>query len=91
MRLPCPYCGTRGVQEFTYLGDANVKRPGLEAMSEAAMVEYVYQRDNPAGRHREYWRHSAGCRAWIVVVRDTKTHRIEAAEPARREAARQAP
>ena len=41
---------------------------------------YVYERDNPAGRQREYWHHSAGCRAWIVVTRDTRTHRIESAE-----------
>ena len=67
MRLPCPHCGTRDVQEFTYLGDANVERPDADEMSEAAMTRYVYERDNPAGRQREYWHHSAGCRAWIVV------------------------
>ena len=83
MRLPCPYCGTRDVQEFTCLGDANVKRPGADEMSEAAMTSYVYERHNPAGRQREYWHHSAGCHAWIIVVRDTRTHRIEAAEPAK--------
>ena len=83
MRLPCPHCGIRDSQEFSYLGDANVKRPGPGDMSEAAMMKYVYERDNPAGLQREYWRHSAGCRAWIVVVRDTRTHRIESAAPAR--------
>jgi heterotetrameric sarcosine oxidase delta subunit len=83
MRLPCPHCGTRDVQEFTYLGDANVKRPDADEMSEAAMTRCVYERDNPAGRQREYWHHSSGCRAWIVVTRDTRTHRIESAERAR--------
>ena len=83
MRLPCPDCGTRDIQEFTYLGDANVERPGASEMSEAAMRSYVYERDNPAGRQREYWHHSAGCRAWIVVTRDTRTHRIESAESAK--------
>jgi methylglutamate dehydrogenase subunit B len=83
MRLPCPHCGTRDVQEFTYLGNANVKRPDANEMSEAAMTRYVYERDNPAGLQREYWHHSSGCRAWIVIVRDTRTHRIESAEPAR--------
>jgi sarcosine oxidase subunit delta len=83
MRLPCPHCGIRDVQEFSYLGDANAKRPGPDEMSEAAMTRYVYERDNPAGLQREYWHHSAGCRAWIVVVRDTRTHRVESAGPAR--------
>jgi heterotetrameric sarcosine oxidase delta subunit len=83
MRLPCPHCGTRDVQEFTYRGDAGLRRPEAEGASPAAMAQYVYERDNPAGRHREYWRHSAGCRAWIVVTRDTRTHRVESAEPAR--------
>jgi methylglutamate dehydrogenase subunit B len=83
MRLPCPHCGIRDAQEFSYLGDANVARPGEDEMSEAAITRYVYERANPAGRQREYWHHSAGCRAWIVVTRDTRTHRIEAAEPGR--------
>jgi methylglutamate dehydrogenase subunit B len=83
MRLPCPHCGIRDAQEFTYLGDANVARPGEDEMSADAMTRYVYERDNPAGLQREYWHHSSGCRAWIVIVRDTRTHRIESAEPAR--------
>jgi heterotetrameric sarcosine oxidase delta subunit len=81
MRITCPYCGARDAQEFTYLGDANPKRPdGLEA-TEAAMFDYVYQRDNPAGRHRELWYHGAGCHAWLTVTRDTRSHAIEAVEP----------
>ena len=78
MRIPCPYCGERDVQEFTYLGDAGPRRPdGLSASMEA-MHDYVYLRDNPAGPHRELWQHAAGCRAWLVVTRDTRTHAIEA-------------
>lgn len=47
------------------------------------MAEYVYQRDNPAGPHRELWHHGAGCHAWLVVTRDTRSHAITAVEPAR--------
>lgn len=80
MRITCPHCGPRDVQEFSYLGDANPQRPdGLEA-SEAAMFDYVYQRDNPAGPHRELWYHGAGCHAWLVVTRDTRSHAIAAVE-----------
>ncbi|AQU88705.1 sarcosine oxidase subunit delta [Komagataeibacter nataicola] len=75
MRIHCPYCGTRGVEEFTYLGDATVRRPDPDA-PEAAWVDYVYLRDNPAGPHPEYWYHAAGCHGWLVVVRDTRTHEI---------------
>ncbi|MGY6769791.1 sarcosine oxidase subunit delta [Komagataeibacter sp. NFXK3] len=75
MRIHCPYCGTRGVEEFTYRGDATVRRPDLDA-PEAAWVDYVYLRDNPAGPHAEYWYHAAGCHSWLVVRRDTRTHEI---------------
>ena len=41
-----------------------------------AFHDYVYLRDNPAGPHRELWYHGSGCRAWLVVTRDTRTHAI---------------
>lgn len=76
MRIDCPHCGLRDVQEFTYLGDAKPKRPnGLDA-SEAEMFDYVYLRDNPRGDHDELWYHTAGCHAWLVVRRNTATHAI---------------
>ncbi len=73
MRLTCPHCGSRGLEEFSYRGDATVQRPALEAPEEN-WVAYVYLRDNPCGAHRELWYHGAGCRAWLVVERDTLTH-----------------
>jgi sarcosine oxidase subunit delta len=83
MRIPCPHCGERDAQEFSYLGDATLERPhGMEASSDA-MHDYVYLRDNPAGPHQELWYHTAGCHAWIVVSRDTRTHAVAAARPAR--------
>ncbi len=87
MRIPCPHCGARDAQELSYLGAADPQRPdGLDA-TEAAMLDYVYQRDNPAGRHRELWYHGAGCHAWLTVTRDTRTHAIESIEPVRRRGA----
>ena len=41
-----------------------------------AFHDYVYLRDNPAGLHRELWYHGAGCHAWLVVTRNTRTHEI---------------
>jgi sarcosine oxidase subunit delta len=89
MRLACPHCGERGNEEFSYLGDATVARPedGFDARPGDALFdawyEYVYVRDNPAGRHRELWLHVHGCRAWLVVTRDVRTHAIERVETAR--------
>jgi heterotetrameric sarcosine oxidase delta subunit len=77
MRIACPHCGPRDVREFSYLGDATVERPdpqGPDAL--ARFTEYVYLRDNPAGPHAEFWYHGAGCQAWLVVERDTRTHEI---------------
>ncbi len=79
MRIPCPFCGSRDAAEFSYLGDASVTRPDVAATgadSDAAMYNYVYLRDNPAGALKEYWYHGAGCHSWLVVERDTRTHRI---------------
>jgi methylglutamate dehydrogenase subunit B len=73
--IPCPWCGPRAQSEFTYGGDATVKRPRRDA-SEAAWVAFVDLRDNPAGPHDELWQHSAGCRQWFQVRRDTRTHAI---------------
>ena len=38
--------------------------------------DYVYLRDNPRGRFDEYAHHSGGCRAWLVVSRNTETHEV---------------
>jgi sarcosine oxidase subunit delta len=88
MRIPCPFCGLRDAAEFSYLGDATLRRPdtsmgGTEI--DAALFDYVYLRDNPAGPLREYWYHSAGCHSWLVVQRDTRTHQIIAASMAHAE------
>ena len=83
MRIKCPYCGERDNGEFSYLGDATLTRPdGMEAEA-SAMHDYVYLRDNLAGEHRELWYHGSGCRAWLVVTRDTRTHTISDVSPAR--------
>ena len=89
MRIDCCYCGARGHEEFTYLGDATVERPNgdpKQPLDEAARqrwVDHVYLRNNPAGAHRELWQHVSGCRAWLVVTRNSSTHAILQVEPAR--------
>ncbi len=75
MRIACPHCGERGSEEFSYLGAADPVRPGADATVEA-WHDYVYLRDNPAGSLRELWQHVQGCRRWLVVTRDTRTHEM---------------
>lgn len=75
MRIPCPYCGDRDVQEFVYRGDAAVQRPD----DDAGFYDYAYLRDNPAGVMREHWYHAQGCRQWLTVTRDTRSHEIASA------------
>lgn len=84
MRIACPHCGERSLDEFLYSGDATVKRPDFaspNAMDE--FVGYVYDRSNPPGMHRELWYHAAGCHAWLVVTRGVATHVITSVELAR--------
>ena len=75
--IPCPHCGARDHTEFTYGGDATVKRPA-DGTSVETWYDAVYLRDNPRGPHEELWQHVQGCRAWVVVTRDTLTHAISA-------------
>jgi methylglutamate dehydrogenase subunit B len=77
--IPCPWCGARAQSEFSYGGDATLKRPAPDAPVEA-WTAFVFQRDNPAGPHDELWFHGAGCRQWFRVRRDTRTHEIVASE-----------
>ena len=81
MRIACPHCGVRDVREFAYLGDATITRPDPGAPDALArFIDYVYLRDNPAGAHHELWYHAAGCRAWLKVARDTRTHETAGVE-----------
>lgn len=84
MRIPCPYCGARDAHEFAYLGDATFTRPDPAGPDAAdAFHAYVYERDNPDGVHEDYWYHAAGCRQWLKVRRNTRTHEILSATLAR--------
>ena len=75
LRLNCPFCGPRSIEEFSYFGDATPRRPNNNAEPQA-WVDYVYMRDNPAGPHSELWYHTVACRQIITIRRDTRTHAI---------------
>lgn len=83
MRLTCPYCGPRGNDEFVYLGSADPVRPTHHDASLESWTDYIFMRSNPAGANRELWHHSFGCREWLIVTRDTRTHEVLNTEAAR--------
>lgn len=91
MLIKCPHCGTRPVEEYTFLGDADPQRPVSNDLSSMDQwFDYVYLRNNPKGRFNEYVHHSGGCRAWLVVTRDTQAHEIFGTVTAREWARRKA-
>ncbi len=75
--IPCPWCGPREDDEFSFGGEADIQRPAdPEATSDAAWADYLFMRDNRRGLHREQWCHTAGCRRWFIVERNTNTNEI---------------
>lgn len=73
MRISCPNCGVRQVQEFVF-GEILTPPEGLSG--EARNFDRAFLRTNPEGMTVERWFHSYGCRRWFTVERDTRTDRV---------------
>lgn len=77
MLIPCPWCGPRNETEFHYGGEAGVAYPAdPDALSDEEWGRYLFVRANPKGALRERWCHTASCRRWFDLTRDTVTHEI---------------
>lgn len=73
--IPCPWCGPRNETEFHYGGQADIVSPPVPSQcSDEEWGAYLFLRHNPKGPFTERWCHTAGCRQWFAVVRDTRTH-----------------
>src|SRR3982751_5918482 len=59
---------------FAHLIARDAPHSGADAMQ--AFHHYVYLRENPSGLHQELWFHGSGCRSWLIVTRNTRTHEI---------------
>ncbi|GGA56005.1 sarcosine oxidase subunit delta [Sphingomonas psychrolutea] len=74
MQIDCPYCGPRAQVEFAYERTLDsivtLDMPAEEAVSR------LYARANPRGLDDELWRHSFGCRQWLVLRRHRVSHAI---------------
>jgi sarcosine oxidase subunit alpha/sarcosine oxidase subunit delta len=71
-KIECPNCGRRNVSEFRFGGQVQA-RP-KDPSDEAAWVEYLYLRANPAGVQTEWWYHRMGCQRWFRLERDTRNN-----------------
>ena len=76
MQIPCPHCGPRAQSEFVYERTVD-SVVSLDAAPDAAM-QTLFTRINPRDLDDEIWRHTYGCRAWMVLTRHRVTHVIEA-------------
>ena len=74
--ITCPHCGPRAQAEFTYERTVDsIVQPGADPVQ---AMEQLFARTNPRGLDDEVWRHTFGCRAWLVMTRHRVTHAIEA-------------
>jgi sarcosine oxidase subunit delta len=75
--ITCPVCGLKADEtEFQAGGQAGIRRPmshQAEAVSDEALGDYLYVRDNPRGPARELWLCARGCGKWFEATRDTLT------------------
>jgi sarcosine oxidase, subunit delta len=74
--IPCPWCGDRHETEFVCGGEAVKPREQAIAarLGDDAWIDYLTNRENRRGPHREFWWHARGCGQWFVLRRDTLTH-----------------
>jgi sarcosine oxidase subunit delta len=76
MQITCPHCGPRAQAEFIYERTVDSVVP-LDAAPDDAMTT-LFTRTNPRGVDEEIWRHTYGCRAWMVITRHRVTNEITA-------------
>jgi sarcosine oxidase subunit delta len=75
----CPNCGPRNETEFHYGGQAHVAYPEQPGeLTDREWAEYLFYRQNTKGLFAERWVHSAGCRKWFNMLRDTVSYDISA-------------
>lgn len=73
--IPCPHCGPREETEFHYGAAAGIAYPAQpESLDDTDWGAYLFYRPNPKGALAERWCHSAGCRQWFTITRDTVTY-----------------
>jgi sarcosine oxidase subunit delta len=72
--INCPNCGKRSVYEYKFGGEC--KQPPDQGAGMKAWCDYLHFNQNSSGFQDEWWYHSAGCRDWIKIRRNTATHEM---------------
>jgi sarcosine oxidase subunit delta len=73
--ISCVNCGSRSVEEYAFGGELPTV-PDDVTDPQARNVDYVWFYDNIEGPSVERWFHTAGCRRWTTVRRDTRVDRV---------------
>jgi heterotetrameric sarcosine oxidase delta subunit len=74
LRLPCPHCGPRPIEEFVY-GEVTAVSDSVVEPDERN-VDLAFMASNPEGWTTERWFHSFGYRRWMTIRRNSTTDRI---------------
>lgn len=74
MQIDCPHCGARAQAEFIY--ERTVDSVAMQDAAPDDAMRTLFTRANPRGVDEEIWRHTYGCRAWIVLTRHRVTNQI---------------
>jgi len=74
LRITCPNCGPRAIEEFLY-GEIPEVPESLTDL-DARDLDRAFMRKNPEGPAVERWFHAAGCRRWLTTRRDTRTDEV---------------
>ncbi len=76
IRLSCPNCGLRNVQEYRYGGEYNPRPAKPLETDDAAWADYVFMQHNKLGVQVEWWYHASGCGLWFLAERHTKSNEV---------------
>ncbi len=74
LMIGCPHCQRRPAAEFHYGGPLR-ERPEPDAATDE-WIAYTYDQPNRRDVQWEWWFHSAACREWFLVRRDTRTNQV---------------
>ena len=74
IRLTCPNCGARSVEEWVH-GEIFDVPPHIDDPDQREL-DRSFMHNNPEGPVREAWFHAYGCRRWLAITRDTTSDEV---------------
>jgi heterotetrameric sarcosine oxidase delta subunit len=74
IRIQCPHCGWRPIEEYLYGEAPSV--PDSITEQDARNLDAAFMQENPEGATVERWFHAYGCRRWLTLRRDTRNDAI---------------